>query len=91
MVFFSVKKYQLCGIEVREVFFFSITFHLTNKNWSSGESQPLVYLSLSAILKLSLIMPSLGPTFLIRAPTVALDNSVLINKFICYSVRNGGK
>ena len=29
----------------------------------------------AAILKLSLIMFSLGPTFRIRAPTVALDNS----------------
>ena len=29
----------------------------------------------AAILKLSLIMLSLGPTFRIRAPTVALDNS----------------
>ena len=28
----------------------------------------------AAILKLSLIMLSLGPTFRIRAPTVALDN-----------------
>ena len=30
----------------------------------------------AAILKLSLIMLSLGPTFLSRAPTVALDNNV---------------
>ena len=30
----------------------------------------------AAILKLSLIMFSLGPTFLIRAPTEELDNSV---------------
>ena len=29
----------------------------------------------AAILKLILIMLSLGPTFQIRAPTVALDNS----------------
>ena len=33
----------------------------------------------AAILKLSLIMLSLGPTFRIRAPTVALDNSVSVN------------
>ena len=32
----------------------------------------------AAILKLNLIMLSLGPTFRIRAPTVALDNSVVI-------------
>ena len=32
----------------------------------------------AAILKLNLIMLSMGPTFRIRAPTVALDNSVSV-------------